>query len=196
MADLLVPRKEYLSAGAHIGLNVKTADMKKFIFKIRPDGLAVLDINIIDNRIRAAAKLIANSENVLVVSRKENAFKAIDSFSKAVDVRAITGRFMPGSLTNPDSDDFFEPDVVVVTDPMVDKQVIKEAVQMRIPVIALVDTFNILSYIDLAIPCNNKGRESIGLVYYLMAKQVLKERGKDGKIDKKDFMPKEEKEKQ
>lgn len=190
MTDLLVPRKEYLTVGAHIGLNVKTEDMKQFIFKIRPDGLAVLDINIIDKRIRAAAKLISNSESILVVSRKDSAFKAVDSFAKAIDAKAIAGRFMPGSLTNPDSDDFFEPDVVIVTDPLVDKQVIKEAVQMRVPVISLVDTFNILSYIDLAIPCNNKGRESIGLIYYLMAKQVLEERDEDSDLDKKDFMPK------
>ncbi len=188
--DMMMPREQYLKAGAHIGMTFKTADMRRFIYKIRPNGLAVLNIGLLDKHVHAAANMLARSKKILAVSRKENGKKPVEAFVKAVGGRAIIGRFMPGSLTNPNFKNFFEPDIIIVTDPAVDKQAMREAVKIRIPIVALCDTFNQTSFIDLVIPCNNKGKKSLGLIYYILAKQVLKERGQDvdaAKLKLEDF---------
>lgn len=178
---LYVPREKYLSAGVHIGMTSKTADMKRFIYKIRPSGLAVMNIGLLDKRIGIAANLLAGKKKILAVSKKENGFEPIRKFAEAVSAKAIAGRFMPGSLTNPTYKEFFEPDVVIVTDPGIDKQAVREAVQMRIPIIALADTFNETSYVDFILPCNNKGKKSLALIYWLLAKIIVEKRAeKDG----------------
>ncbi|MBI5061330.1 MAG: 30S ribosomal protein S2 [Candidatus Aenigmarchaeota archaeon] len=171
---LLVPREKYLSAGVHIGMTFKTAGMKRFIYKIRPNGLAVLNIGLLDKRIEYAANMIANSNSTLIISRKEVGWEPAKKFAESIGGRYMTGRFMPGSLTNPAFEDFFEPDLVIVVDPSVDRQAIKEAVSMRIPVIALTDTYNDIAYIDLILPSNNKGKKSIALVLWAIAREVAK----------------------
>jgi small subunit ribosomal protein S2 len=185
--ELLVPREKYLSSGVHIGMTFKTKDMKRFIYKIRPGGLAVLDISLLDKRIRHAANILSKFKNILVVSRKDVAQKAVESFANAVGAKPVIGRFMPGSLTNPSYKEFFEPDILIVTDPSIDRQAMKESIQKRIPIIALADTFNETSYIDLILPCNNKGRKSIAFVYWLLAREILKVRGEEPKLKLEDF---------
>lgn len=174
---LIVPREKYLGAGVHIGLTTKTADMKRFIYKIRPNGLAVLNVGMIDRRIGYAVNMLAGRKNILVVSRKENGQESAKKFAEVTGSMSITGRFMPGSLTNPSSKDFSEPDILIVTDPLADKQAIKEAYTMRIPIIGLVDTFNELAHLDFVIPCNNKGKKSLALVYWLLARLLLEKKG-------------------
>lgn len=175
---LIVPREKYLSAGMHIGMTSKTRDMRRFIYKIRPSGLAVLNIGILDKRLDIISNLLAETKKILVVSRKEAGHESVNKFAEAVGARAIAGRFMPGSLTNPTYKEFFEPSIVIVTDPLADKQAIKEAMQMRIPIIGLCDTFNETSYLDFVLPCNNKGKKSLDLVYEILAKLILEKRNK------------------
>jgi small subunit ribosomal protein S2 len=184
---LIIPREKYLSAGVHIGMTSKTADMKRFIYKIRPSGLAVLNVGILDERIGCAANMVSKMKNILVVSKKESGHDPVKKFAKAVRSRCNVGRFMPGSLTNPTFKGFFEPDVLIVTDPLVDRQAIKEAVQMRIPIIGLADTFNNTDYLDLIIPCNNKGKKSLALVYWLLAKLIKEKRGERFDLNPEDF---------
>lgn len=184
---LLVPREKYLSAGVHIGMTVKTNDMKKFIYKIRPNGLAVLNVGMLDKRIEYAANLLADAKNVLVVSRKENGQEPAKKFAEAIGARCVTGRFMPGSLTNPTYKNFFEPDVLVVTDPQADKNTINEALQIRIPIIGLADTFNETTHLDLIIPCNNKGKKALALVYWVLAKLINEKRGKKFELKPEDL---------
>ncbi len=186
--ELLVSREEYLKYGIHIGTNTKTKDMRKFIFKVLPNGLAVMDIKVIDERIRLAAKFLSRYENILVVSRKIK--KPMETFAKEIGATFIHGRFMPGTLTNPQYEKYIEPDVILVSDPFIDKQAVEEAVKAGIPIVALCNTFNETSFVDLVIPCNNKGRKSLALLFYLLTREFLKIKGKDFKLKVEDFLEK------
>jgi len=184
---LLLPREKYLTAGVHIGMTSRTADMKRFIYKVRPNGLAVLNVGALDKRIAIAANFLSNRKSVLIVSRKENSRDPAVKFAEAIGGRAITDRFVPGSLTNPTYKNFFEPDVLIVTDPAVDRQAIKEAIQMRIPIIGLSDTFNETSYLDIILPCNNKGKKSVSLILWLLAKLIKEKKGEEFTATPEDF---------
>ncbi|KHO48026.1 MAG: small subunit ribosomal protein S2 [archaeon GW2011_AR5] len=174
---LLIPREKYLSAGVHIGMTSKTADMNRFIYKVRPNGLAVLNVGMLDKRIECAANTLAQMKKILIVSRKENGQEPAKKFAEVIGAKDITGRFMPGSLTNPSYKDFFEPEATIIVDPAADRQAIKESIQMRIPIIGLADTFNDTAYIDLVLPCNNKGKKSVALILWLLAKLIKEKRG-------------------
>lgn len=191
--EFLIPREDYLASGIHIGMNQRTKHMRSFVYKVRPDGLAVMNLQIIDQRIRTAAKFLARAKKILVVSRKSVAHDAIDKFSEIVGAKAVAGRFIPGMLTNPHYEKFHETDALIVVDPMSDYQALKEATDVHIPVVALCDTLNETNDIDLIIPSNNKGVRSIALIFWLLAREILKERGeiktdKDFKHKIEDFV--------
>lgn len=170
----LVSIDEYLAAGVHIGTQQKTQDMMRFVYRVRTDGLYVLDIQSTDERIRVAAKLLSHYDpsRILVVSSRQYGQHPARMFSRSLGTRAMLGRFIPGLLTNPQIHGFFEPDVVIVTDPAGDAQVLKEASSIGVPVVALCDTNNLISNVDLVIPTNNKGRKALSLVYWLLAREV------------------------
>lgn len=190
--DLLVSKQDYLSAGIHIGMKSRTKDMRKFIYKVREDGLAVLDLKMLDDRIKIAAKFLSNANKILAVGRKLNSHHPIKKFSEIVGCDYVIGRFMPGTLTNPSYKKFTEPDVVLLTDPLSDYQALKEAVDSRIPIVALCDTFNETRNVDLVIPCNNKGKKSLALIYWLLAREIMKNKGKKiFKYKVEDFLGKE-----
>ncbi|MBI4019781.1 MAG: 30S ribosomal protein S2 [Candidatus Aenigmarchaeota archaeon] len=178
MANMLVDKNDYLTAGVHIGMKTCMPCMKRFVYKIRDDGLAVFNLAMVNDRIKVASSFLSGFGRILVVSRKENAGQAIRKFAEAVEGRAIAGRFSPGTLTNPSYKGFYEPEVIVVVDPLIDEQAIKEAKKKRIPVVALCDTFNTVKDVDLSIPVNNNGKKSLGLIFWIMAREILKERGK------------------
>lgn len=173
---LLIAEDLYLTSGVHIGTQQKSADMRKFIFKVRNDGLYVLDIKSTDDRIRVAANFLAGfePERVLVVCQRQYGQKPARTFSKNIGAKSMVGRFVPGTLTNPRLPTYFEPDIIVVTDPSADQQALREAVNIGIPVVALCDANNDLKFVDLAIPANNKGRRSLALVYWLLTREVVK----------------------
>ncbi len=185
---MLVEKTEYLTAGVHIGMKSCTPYMKQFVYKVRDDGLAVFNLKLVDERIKIAADFLSGFKNILIVSRKGNAAQAIKKFADVIGGKAVAGRFSPGTLTNPSYKEFYEPDVVFVIDPMVDEQTVKEAKKKRIPIIALCDTFNMVKDVDLVIPMNNNGRKALVLVFWILAREVLKSRGEKAiKLDVKDF---------
>jgi small subunit ribosomal protein S2 len=177
--EYLISPDEYLAAGVHIGTQVKTGDMRSFIYKVRPDGLYVLDIKQLDERIKLAGKFLARFDpsKILVVSARQYGQKPAEMFSKVIGAGYILGRFVPGTLTNPVLKDYREPDVVLVTDPAIDTQAVQEATDVGIPVVALCDSNNLASNVDLVIPTNNKGRKALALVYWLLTREVLRSKG-------------------
>lgn len=193
MSELLIPLEEYLAAGLHIGTQQKTHDMEKYIYRVRSDGLYVLDVRQTDERIDAAAKFLTRYDpnDILAVSIRQYGQAPVKKFGKLTGCRTLPGRFIPGTLTNPNYGKFIEPKVLVVTDPRSDAQAIIESRQVGIPVVALCDTENLLSTVDLAIPVNNKGRKAIALVYWLLARQYLRAKGTIGKEDDLDVLPAE-----
>jgi len=180
--ELLLPRDAILSAGIHIGTRIKTKNMEPFIYRVRPDGLFVLDIKKTDERIRVAAKFLSRFEpsKIAVVASRLYGHQPVRKFCELTGAIPIVGRFVPGSLSNPLYPGRIEPEVIVVTDPRADSQAVTEAARVGIPVVALCSTDNNFDGIDLVIPTNNKGRKALATIYWLLARQVLRERGELG----------------
>lgn len=182
--SLLVPVEQYLSAGIHIGAIFRTGFMRKYVFKTRPDRLNLIDIQKIDHKIRMAAKFLSQYEpgDILVVARRKYAQSAARKFAEVIGAKAIIGRFVPGTLTNPRAKEFLEPSVIVVSDPVADREAIEEAAKVRIPVVAICNTNNTTQNIDVVIPGNNRGKKAIALIYWLLDREYLVNRGvlKDG----------------
>ncbi len=176
-AKLLIPREDYLASGIHIGMKQKTADMKEFIYKIRTDGLAVLNLGKLDERLKVAAKFIARCDQVLVASKKSVAESAVRKFAEVIGARPAIGRFIPGTMTNPSQRRYFEAQLIFIVDPLIDYQALQEAVKGRVPIMSVCDTFNETRNIDFVIPANSKGKKALATLLWVLAREVLKERG-------------------
>lgn len=175
----LVPTNEYLKSGIHIGTKFKTRYMEKFIYKTRPDGLSVLNLQKIDERINIAAKFLShyNPEDILVVGRRESSWKPIKMFGKLAGVKFFAGRYPPGILTNPNLDIYMEIKVLLAVDSGPDRNAVIDAMNMGIPIVAICDTNNQSNNIDLVIPSNNKGKKSLGLFFWILTREYLRNRG-------------------
>ncbi|MFH1012987.1 MAG: 30S ribosomal protein S2 [Thermoplasmatota archaeon] len=176
----LVTEEIYMTAGAHIGTRQKTADMRGFIYKVRNDGLYIIDVNKTDERVKVAAKFIAQYDprQVLAVSVRQYGQKPIRKLAEFTGISVLPGRFRPGTLTNPNAKGFIEPELLIVTDPLADVQALHEGRNIGVPVVALCDTNNETKHVDMIIPTNNKGRRALALVYWLLAREILREKGK------------------
>lgn len=177
--ELLLPQDTLLSAGIHIGTRMKTKDMAPFIYRVRPDGLFVLDVKKTDERIRVAGKFLARFEpsRIVAIAARLYGREPVKRFCEVTKATPIIGRFIPGMLSNPLYAGRIEPSVVIVSDPKADAQAVKEAGAIGIPVIALCSTDNEFIGVDLVIPTNNKGRRALAVVYWLLARQILREKG-------------------
>jgi len=177
--ELLMARDTLLSAGIHIGTRMKTVDMEQFIYRVRPDGLFVLDVKKTDDRIRVSAKFLARFEpsKVAAASTRLYAQEPVEKFCEVTGATSVVGRFIPGLLSNPLYPHRIEPEVLIVSDPRADAQAVKEAAAVGIPVVALCSTDNESAGVDFVIPTNNKGRRALAVIYWLLARQVLRERG-------------------
>ncbi|WP_337863063.1 30S ribosomal protein S2 [Nitrososphaera sp.] len=172
--------KMILSTGIRVGTPVKTKYMAPFIVRANPEGLYILDISKTLARIDVAAKFIgrADMSRVAVTSAREYGKTPVEKFCELTGARRILGRFMPGTFTNPSLPNYMEPEIVVVTDPQADQQAVIEATRAGVPVIAISNSDNVTSKVDLVIPANNRGRKALATVYWLLAREVMKKQGK------------------
>jgi small subunit ribosomal protein S2 len=172
-------KKKILSTGIRVGTTVKTTFMQSFITKASPEGLYMIDLDKTLARIKTAAKFVNRIEPnlVLVCSGREYASTPIERFCEMTGARKMLGRFMPGTLTNPSLPYYTEPRLVIISDPQVDSQAIIEATNAGIPVIGISNTDNVTSKIDLVIPANNRGRKSLATVFWLLAREILIQKG-------------------
>jgi len=179
---LLLPRDTLLSAGIHIGTRMKTLDMEPFIYRVRPDGLFVLDVKKTDDRIRVTGKFLSRYEpsRVAIAATRLYAHEPVKKFCQLTGATPLIGRFIPGQLSNPQYSSRIDPEVILVCDPRADAQAVKEASKVGIPIVALCSTDNEFAGVDLVIPTNNKGRRALAVVFWLLARQVLRERGELG----------------
>ena len=169
----------FVKHGVYIGSRIKVKHMEKFIFKLRPDGVYLIDINKTIERLNIAAKFISYfpPENVVVVSTHVYGARPVLKFCEFTRCIPIVERFEPGSFTNPSLKTYLEPELVLVSDPRYDNQAVIEARIARIPVIAMCSTDNMISDIDLVIPMNNRGRLALPYAFWYLTQRVLVERG-------------------
>lgn len=177
--ELLVPLDWYLKSAIHIGTKYKNKSVESFIYKTKHQGLKILDVKKIDERLRIAGKFLSQyaPEDIVIICRRETGHKAVKKMSEITGIKRIIGRYLPGMLTNPNYENFIEPKVIIVCDPWPDKQAVKDAKICNIPVVALVGSNNSLENVDYAIPCNNKSKKSLPLVFWILGREYLKNRG-------------------
>jgi small subunit ribosomal protein S2 len=177
--NFLIDSKIYLKSGIHIGTKFQTNYMDKFIYKVRPDGLKVLNLQQIDLRISVMIKFLSQfePEDILFVCRRENGWKAVKKMGELTGIKVIAGRYPPGMMTNPNLKIYNEKKVLIVADPWPDRNAVNDAMMVGIPVIGLCDTNNQSNNIDLVVPCNNKGKKSLGLLVYLVTKGYMLNKG-------------------
>src|SRR3989338_185731 len=134
---LLIDSNEYIKSGIHIGTKFKTKYMANFIYKTRPDGLSVLNLKKIDERVAVAANFLSQYEakDILMVSHRENGWKGLKKVHELTGIKILAGRYPPGILTNPNLKTFIEPKIIFVCDPWTDKNDVDDAVRTGIPVI-------------------------------------------------------------
>ncbi|MFY9797080.1 MAG: 30S ribosomal protein S2 [Candidatus Nitrosopolaris sp.] len=182
--------KMILSTGIRVGTPVKTKYMTPFIVRANPEGLYILDISKTLSRIDVAAKFIGRSaiSKVAVTSAREYGKTPVEKFCELTGATRILGRFMPGTFTNPSLPKYMEPEIVIVTDPQADQQAVIESTRAGVPVIAISNSDNVTSKVDLVIPANNRGRKALATVYWLLAREVLKKQGTI-KLDSEMKMP-------
>ncbi len=186
--DLLIDEDTFLTCGVHIGTKQKSKDMEPYVYKVRDDGLRILNVNLTSEKITEAATFLKDYEpkDVLVVSARQYGWKPAKKFADACGFVCIAGRFTPGRLTNPEMRFFIEPKIIVLTDPAADAQAFREAVNINVPVIAMCDSNNLTTDIDIVVPGNNKGRRSLALIYWLLAREILRMKGElpaDGELE-------------
>ncbi len=187
--DMLIKEDTYLTSGVHIGTQQKNAAMEPYIFKVRDDGLFVLDVRKTDKKISSVAKFLSRypPNRIFLVSARQYGNKPIEKFSDIIGSMCIAGRFIPGTLTNPDLPNCIEPEVMVVVDPAADRQAVREAVSIGIPIVGLVDTNNDLKNVDIALPTNNKGRKALAVIFWLLAREMLLIKGEIENRDDFDY---------
>jgi len=169
-----------LSAQCHLGAKNCTSVMSPYVYKRRNDGIHIIHLGKTWEKLVFAARIIAaieNPQDIVIVSARPYGHRAALKFAKFIGAEAIVGRFTPGTFTNYITRSFREPRLIICTDPRTDSQAIKESSYVNIPVISLADTDSLLEFVDVTIPTNNKGKHALGLIYWLLTRQVLRLRG-------------------
>jgi len=169
-----------LAATTHIGPDNSETTMEQYIFKKKMDGVNIIHLKKTWEKMLLAARAIAAVENpadVFVVASRPYAQRAVLKFARYIGCSPIAGRFTPGAFTNQIQAAFREPRLLVISDPRSDHQPVTEASYANIPIVAFCNVDSPTKFIDIVIPCNNKSSQSIGLMWWFLAREVLRLRG-------------------
>lgn len=182
--NTLIPIEDYVKAGCYIGTKVITPDMRRYVYRRRADGIAIINTNIVDQKIGEAAKFISqyNPEDWIVVCKREAGWRAVKLFSELTGVRVFTKKYPAGIITNTNLPDFFETEMVFVCDPWLDKNAMNDALNVKKKILAVCDTNNMSRNADVTIPANNKSNKSLGVIFYILSREYMKNRGIDKKL--------------
>ncbi|MEK6891108.1 MAG: 30S ribosomal protein S2 [Nanoarchaeota archaeon] len=176
--ELLVPLEDYVKTGIHLGTRVITPDMRPFVYRRRADSIGVLNTSLIDEQIKKAVDLVSkyDPESIILACKREAGWKSASLFSEITGIKVFTKKYPAGMMTNTALETFYEPELVIVSDPWIDKNALNDATLTNKKKIILCDTNNFTAHADLVIPCNNKGSKSLGLIFYLLAKGYIEKR--------------------
>ena len=191
---MLADLEEYIGYGLNLGSKSYNKYSKKYVKGLRPsDGIKIIDINQIDEKIQILINLLVktNEKNILIVGKRYNAQKGLKLFSKLTGIKTNTTRYLPGKLSNTILEDFSEYKLIIVCDPLFDKNILNEAFSSGVFISALCDTNNTSNKIDLVVPINNKNKKSMGMFFYLLTKNYMIQKKiiaeKDFKYSPEDF---------
>ena len=182
--DLLIPVEDYIKYSSYLGTKVITAHMQKYVYRRRADGLAIFNTTLTDQKLRAAISLLSQykPEDIVICCKRRAGWNSLELLSKLTGIRVFTKKYPAGIITNPNLAEFFEPKLMFIIDPWLDKNPLIDAGHINIPVISICDTNNITSYADFIIPANNKSNKSIGLLFWIIAREYCKARGIEVKM--------------
>jgi len=174
--NMLVPVDDYIKYGAYLGTKVITAHMKQYVYRRRADGLAIFNTTLSDQKLKEAITLISKYDpaDILICCKRRAGWNALQLLSKITGIKVFTKKYPAGIITNLNLREFFEPRLMFIIDPWLDKNPLKDAVQVNLPIVSICDTNNVTLNISAVIPCNNKSNKSIGLICHTIAKEYCK----------------------
>ena len=182
--ELLIPLEDYVRTGIHLGTKVITPDMKKFVYRRRADSIGVLNTALIDDNIKKAIEIISQykPEEIVLACKREAGWDAALLLEKVTGFKVFTKTYPGGMMTNTELKEFYEPELVIVCDPWIDRNALGDAKKTNKKVVMLADTNNFTKDADYVIPCNNKGGKSLGLIFDLIVKGYIENKKLDTPI--------------
>ncbi|MFA5856159.1 MAG: 30S ribosomal protein S2 [Candidatus Pacearchaeota archaeon] len=177
--ETLIPLEDYIKCAVHLGTKVITPHMRKYVYKRRADGLAVINTALIDDKLRESIDFIIqyDPEKIYIACKREAGWSAAKKFEEITGIRAFTKKYPPGVTTNLVLENFFEADLTIICDPWIDKNALNDTAKLKKPIISLCDTNNFTNNITKIIPCNNKSKKSIGCILFILAREYCKKKG-------------------
>lgn len=174
--DMLIPLEEYVKVGIYLGTKVVTPSMRPFVYRRRADGLAIFNTDLIDEKLKEGIEYLSkfNPEDIILVCKRQAGWKAAEMFSKLTGIRIFTKKYPAGILTNTTLPDFFENELTIITDSWLDKNALKDTLNVNKKVLMICDTNNFSKGANQVIIGNNKSPKSLGVIFYLLAKGYLK----------------------
>ena len=187
--ETLIPLEDYIKCAVHLGTKVITPHMRKYVYKRRADGLAVINTVAIDEKLREAIEFVIKYEpkEIYLVCKREAGWEAARKFEEATNIKTFTKKYPPGITTNLELEDFFEKELTIICDPWIDKNALVDTARLKKPVLSLCDTNNFTTNITNLIPCNNKSAKSIGCILYILAREYTKAKKIDFNYELEDF---------
>ncbi len=178
---ILTPLEDYIKTASYLGTKVITPSMRKYVYRRRLDGLAILNTLLVDKKLADAIDFVKQykPDEWTLVCKREAGWRAAKMFSELTGVRLFTKKYPSGVLTNTMLDNFIETKMIMICDPWLDKNALADAKNIRLPVVGICDTNNHTSDIDIIAIANNKSNKSMGLIFWLFAREYMKAHGID-----------------